>query len=331
MHSPVPLPSYLTGEEDIAALREEIEAWVVSEPMRALVRAFGEAFPTGDLATILARLEAISSRHWDFREGRLTRAEARTRNRHRYFPSEQRRQVIASATALGFVDPASPRHARYDHILVLGSYLDACLARAARAAQLIGAGTATAEVCGLTSFRPAEEYDRQVARSLDLPAGEHEFDLMDLAMRRTFGVNEPKQEKAEPEPAGAGCLRLYRRYMTDAGLPVSVLSAAAANQLTRANTADTYRDWAATNATAGDRLLIITTTYFVPFQHCDAIQVLGLSHYRCGIDTIGIDPANSRPEVLAYELSAADHLMEIRSAVRSMRALHATVTEFDAY
>ena len=78
--------------------------------------------------------------------------------------------------------------------------------------------------------------------------------------------------------------------------------------------------------TPGDRLLIVTTTYVVRFQHCDANQVLGLSDYRCCIDTVGIDRADSRPEALAHELSTTDYLMEFWSAIRSMRKLHATVS-----
>lgn len=108
-------------------------------------------------------------------------------------------------------------------------------------------------------------------------------------------------------------MRLHRRYRTAAGVPVSVIAAASSTN-GRANTVDTYREWESTEVADGDRLLLVTTTYFVPFQHCDAIRVFGLGRHRCGIDTIGVAPE--------YALTTTDHLMEIRSAVRSMRALH---------
>lgn len=60
----------------------------------------------------------------------------------------------------------------------------------------------------------------------------------------------------------------------------------------------------------------MTTDIYVPFQHCDAIRVLGLSA-NCGIDTVGADGSASA--------APGPYLQEIRSAVRAMRNLEVAV------
>jgi hypothetical protein len=59
-------------------------------------------------------------------------------------------------------------------------------------------------------------------------------------------------------------------------------------------------------------VLVVTTDLFVPFQHCDAVRLLGLP-YGCAVETVGFDTSTT---VRTFEL-----LQEVRSAIRSMRAL----------
>jgi hypothetical protein len=67
---------------------------------------------------------------------------------------------------------------------------------------------------------------------------------------------------------------------------------------------------------------MVTAPIYVPFQHCDALRTLALP-YGCGIDTVGVDP--TAPWLRAFPEPAPTpgrHLQEIRSAIRSLRALH---------
>src|SRR5689334_9103640 len=113
--------------------RAEVERWMLSAPMRDLVGAFGGELPGGDPRGVIAWLEDCS-RRWAYREGRWSRAEARRRTRQLRFTDEQHEQIRASATALGLVAAEQPAESDYHHVLVLGSYLDTCVARAERAA-----------------------------------------------------------------------------------------------------------------------------------------------------------------------------------------------------
>jgi hypothetical protein len=62
---------------------------------------------------------------------------------------------------------------------------------------------------------------------------------------------------------------------------------------------------------------VVTTDLFVPFQHCAAVRVLGLS-FGCIVDTIGFDRARSpyEPPPRATEL-----LQEIRSTILWLREI----------
>jgi hypothetical protein len=90
----------------------------------------------------------------------------------------------------------------------------------------------------------------------------------------------------------------------------------------RANTRDTYEFWARrVKLRATDRTRMVTSPMYVPFQHSDAIRILGLRH-GCGIDTIGFNPARVTVPLAADATKPDRYLQEMRSGIRSMRNLH---------
>jgi hypothetical protein len=311
----IPLPRSEAGPTGPERLRAEISSWARSQPMRDLVTRFGESFPAGDLGAVLRGLDEISERKWNFREGKWTRAEARSHNLHRHFDAGQIAQVTASSAALGLTSTSAPVWRNYDHLLILASYLDSCLERAARAAHLVSNGVSATEVTALASYRALEDYDHRAGADLGIDSIRHEADAMDIAIRRAFGVADTVIERDDR----------IRSYRTPAGLPVSVVVAVPIRaDSTRANTGDTYQEWVSHFAPYRARILIVTTSYFVPFQHCDAVRMIGLPR-ECEIETIGVNPPVTAHEPAGYGVTTADYLMEIRSAIRSMRSLHASV------
>lgn len=137
-----------------ADLRTDIEAWLASEPLAALLRQFdGEparyaAHPASPPAQRLAALDAFTER-WDTRQGRERNLAEELDLR----PGQQE-LIIDAANALGLRgDP--PKHDRYDHMLMLGGLVRACVARPSYAAHLIREGEITAgEVTTLGAHRP---------------------------------------------------------------------------------------------------------------------------------------------------------------------------------
>ncbi|GIG63242.1 hypothetical protein Lfu02_76140 [Longispora fulva] len=289
----IPLPS----SADVG----QIEAWVTSRPLRDLVRAFGGAWPTGSLAKILSDLDVFSQGVWDFRAGQ-ERHLARVKD----FDPNMTNLIMASCRALGLVDEEAPKNQTYTHFLVLGGLIRACIQRPEYAARLSTQVT-TGDVTALGSFRPLTDVERSLATRLGLGEPVTEFDAMDAGMRLAFGLGEPVEVTEH-----------VHRYTSETG-PASYTVVAAPSSVPgrRANTADTYRYWAENYSPTGD-LLLVTSTAYVPLQHCDALRILGLE-YGCGIDTVGLAPT-------ALPFTPANYLQEVRSAIRSMRALHAVLT-----
>nr|WP_258544872.1 hypothetical protein [Micromonospora provocatoris] len=185
----------------------------------------------------------------------------------------------------------------------------------------------TGEVAVLGSFRPLSAAESRVLDAAGLSGCATEVDVLDAGVRLAFGVDEPDDERGEPagHPHRAWSSRTYR----PAGLPpVRVLAAPSSEpDRRRAHTADTQRFWAEhVRLRAGDPVLMVTAPIYVPFQHCDALRTLAVP-YGCGIETVGVDPA-ARAAVTVPEptLTPGRYLQEIRSALRSMRALHVTLT-----
>ncbi|WP_431910464.1 hypothetical protein [Micromonospora carbonacea] len=338
----VPLPDGAAGAPP-ARIVAGLRAWVTSPPLRGLVARFGGDAPpgdpasgdrlardplsgdplSGDLAAALAWLDDFSARHWDFRGGR-ERPEAA----EPAFDPRTAGQVLAAASALGLVRPVPPARRAYAHLVVLGGLAHACLRRVAYAAHLVRSGTAVAgEVAVLGSFRPLSVAERRTLADAGVTAGDTEVDALDAAVRLAFGVAGPAE--ADGVDAGHPHRSWSSRTWRPAGSPpVRVLAAPSGDPgRRRAHTADTQRFWAEhVRLAPGDPVLVVTAPVYVPFQHCDALRTLAVP-YGCGIETVGVDPALTGLARLPEPApTPGRYLQEIRSAIRSMRALHAAVT-----
>jgi hypothetical protein len=301
-----PLPAY-TPDRGRAGVADGIAAWLGSPALAALLEAFGHRPPAGGpLAERLAEVERFSER-WDYRNGG---------ERHQavgeVFAPELDALIRSTTAALGLADCAVPPRTTYDHVLVLGGGVRTMVARANLAATVLRSGVRASTVAGLGSTRPLEGQAASAAE-LGLRPCPTEGDAVDEAIRREFGLGEPGGHRAGPG--------WWVRSYPDARPQVHVLAAPSTRPGQRANTADTFIGWAELlpGAPRDARLLMVTTDMFVPFQHCDAVRVLGLG-YGAIVDTVGFATATS-PWVAAAR--TFEVLQEVRSAIRSMQSLYA--------
>ncbi|MCG5472068.1 hypothetical protein LADH09A_006103 [Micromonospora sp. LAH09] len=294
-------------------MSEAIASWIGSSAMTALLREFRYGpLPDGPLADRLAALEKISAERWDYRKGNLERHEAVG---ERFEPAADAR-IRSAAGSLGLADRSAPLAQRYDHVLVLGGGIRTMMARAHLAATILHGGVSASFVTGLGSLRPLHDKDGD-ARRLGLGECATEGDAVDEALRHAFGAPRPTDRRFGT--TGAGEPWWIRSY-SEARPPLHVLAAPSTRPGERANTADTLTGWAelTQQSRTSSRLLLVTTDIFVPFQHCDAVRLLGLG-YGCGVETVGFANASNQ-WVQAAETFAI--LQEVRSAIRSMQALH---------
>lgn len=313
-------------------LRADIEAWLASEPLGVLVTQFGgdpAAYTAADAATDAAagsahaaplrdRLAALDrfTERWDTRQGRernLATELDLTEARHDL--------VVEAANALGLRgDP--PRHRHYDHMLMLGGLVRACVARPSYAAHLIREGEITAdEVTTLGGHRPFAGDEFEQAEQLGWGALGEEYEALDAGTRRAFGLGEPEHEEGERFD-DVGSTWGVKHYRTGDGLPVRVVAAPSSEpKLRRANTADSYAFFAehVAKLAAGERLLLISTAIYVLPQHLAALRILALP-YGVEVDTVGGKPTN-RPRLPLSHYSATKYLLEVRSTVRALALL----------
>jgi hypothetical protein len=318
---PVPLP---TCEPNVQpdTVAAEIEAWISSEPMRALVTEFGGAMPATDVGGLLSWLDHFSCEQWDFRsKGGVERDQVQPPG----FDAVRTELITRAAKALQLVEPRLPAQREYDHLLVLGGMGRACLQRTEYAARLIDQGTVVVpEVAALGSFRPLTLAEKDLP---GLAAGSYEVDAMDVGVRAAFHLAGSGKVESSAVPVDHSSWSV-RSYRSPIDAEVHVLAAPSNEpQTRRANTADTYEFWAERiKLRAAARILVVTSPIYVPFQHADAMRMLAL-RYGCGIDTVGFDPKHVAVPQAPGATEPDRYLQEIRSGIRSLRALHRAIVE----
>ncbi|MFE5918252.1 hypothetical protein [Streptomyces sp. NPDC056468] len=305
----------------------DIDGWLASAPVHALVEAFSRteqdhelardlAAEKGDVAERLARLDAFTDR-WDTRRGR-------ERNLADELPMrpDQEELVLAAAEALGMHGGTRLRYDRYDHVLMLGGLIRACLVRTAYAAHLVQTGRVTAgSVTALGGHRPFVGDEFELAAQAGAPELEEEYEAMDFGTRRAFGLGAPESVEGEESDLPGGTWGV-RRYRTPDGMPVQVVAAPSSEpERRRADTPDSYAFFAKQIAELqpGERLLLVTTAIYVPAQHAAAVRMLKLP-YGVEVDTVGNEPG-VLAGMAAQQFSATKYLLEVRSTVRSLARL----------
>jgi hypothetical protein len=294
-----------------------IEAWVRSDAMGALLATFEADLPDGSVEETLDQLEAFSALRWDRRGGKernLAEAES--------FDDETAALIAGAARALGLAEQRPPRSASYDHVLVLGGLVRASLVRPAYARELIDKGLDVGDVTALGAFRPLGGDEIELAAGAGVPDARNEIEAMEAGMRRAFGVAEPVDVAGGDDDENPNLSWRVARYGGDP--PLALVAAPTTDPSRRANTPDTYRYWATeVVGLTGERapsVLVVTSAIYVPFQGADAIRMLSLP-YGAEVETIGVDMTALADPSLRQEFTPSNYLQEIRSAIRSLRAL----------
>jgi hypothetical protein len=118
-----------------------------------------------------------------------------------------------------------------------------------------------------------------------------------------------------------------RSYLDSRGIPTRVIAAPTERAgAKRANTADTL-DWFANRVAqlrGGGRILLVTTSLYVPYQHVEALRMLGLP-YQAKIEMYGVNP-HDMDRRFAPDIQPHHYLQEIRSTIRALGSLVRSLT-----
>jgi hypothetical protein len=313
------VPTLPSNTRDIEAA---IKEWVYSSALAAVVGAFGGGAPEQgtDLGDTLRWLEDFSL-CWDYRSGAERNLVA-----EQELDADTTTLVVRAAAALGLVGTSEPPAKRYDHVLVLGGLVRACIARPIYAARLIDTGKVHAQdVTALGGFRELKGNEHELAATLGYTGLVDEYHAMDAGVRSAFAVEEPFAERGEQSDIVGASWAVREYHLADGGAIRVVGAPSSEPGVRRANTPDTYAWYASELAKlhSGERVLIVTSDIYLPFQHADALRMLALP-YSVEVDAVGVSPGDAHPS-LAQRFEAHNYLQEFRSTIRAFRALHSAL------
>lgn len=282
-----------------AAARALVEDWLAAPALRRIVQGAGETWPeSGDVHARISQLHALSER-WDFRRGG-ERMDMRVEDL-----GVDPVQLMADATELGLASASPPPRDHYEHALVLGGTALASINRVRWLAELIGNGLRVDHPVALTALREIPEREREVIADHGeyealVDGAPAEFDVLVAAVARFLG-GQPDIKRAESEPPDVAAARA----VVGSAL---VLAAASDDPARRANTNDNYRVYAE-QLHDGDRVLLVTSSIYVPYQHFLAVLALGRQR------PLTIDATGFPPEWMRGVLTGPQNvLQELRSA-----------------
>jgi hypothetical protein len=322
---PVPLPSLPPGELTAERLDRVLRDWVSSAPIRALAAASGWDWPDcPDTGELLNRLAGLSA-DWDFR----ARGGGVERNFIGTEPAEVNGRVVAeelitaAAGALGLVSATPVPPERFTSLVVLSGLVRACVNRTRHARTLLDEGVLAASVSVLGGHRELRGDELVLAKEQGLGDPFDEADVVLAATRQAFGLGEADESQRAGPSRNDWNDELWSASARYRWPGVEVLIVPTGEAGRRVNTADQLRYWAGRNGIGrDDRVLLLTTQIYVPFQQFSALQVLGIER-GCAVRSCGVDARNSFLPGLSF--SGRSYLQEVRSALLAASRLMAAV------
>jgi hypothetical protein len=326
---PVPLPSLAPGELTAGRLDPVLRDWVSSAPIRALAEASGWDWPTcPDTGDLLSQLAGLSD-DWDFRgrgggvERDLIGAQAAEVN-GRLVAEEL---IVSAARALGLVTATPVPAEKFTSLVVLSGLVRACVNRTKHAADLLLDGVQADAVTVLGGHRKLSDGEREQAVQLGFGEQFDEADVVLATTRQAFDLGEPPHAKESGPHPGEWHDGLWSAWAHYAWPGVQVLIAPSGAPGSRVNTVDQLRYWASENGIGrDDRVLLLTTQIYVPYQQFGGLQVLGIER-GCSVYCCGVDAASSYLPAMSF--TGRSYLQEIRSALRAAAQLLAAAQKAD--
>jgi hypothetical protein len=221
--------------------------------------------------------------------------------------------TYSAAEELGMINPRPPSRSGYDYLLILGGLATGVEPRVRYAAQLVERGLDIGQqIAALGSFRPLQQ------RELPLSAryasdSRYEIDHLVAMLTALFAVTRGWSTQVHGDPSrDPERASLTATSVAPSGRILTAFAAESSDPSRRpANTADTYLLLAReVGLRERERILVVTSGLYVPYQHLDAVRVL--SDWGVSIETVGVPSSRSGP---THRASA--YRQEVRSMLRS--------------
>ncbi len=305
-----------------AQLLSELDAWIKSPVLSDLAATWNGSPSSTQARDLFDWYDEFSSQRWDRRAGQernLAAAADLTR--------AQEAATMTVADSIGLLTSRPPERTRYDFMLILGGLIRACVTRPRYARELLDSGIDVGHVTALGGFRPLAGDEADLARILDVTAG-NEFEAMIAGLKAAFPSLGPESvsTSAAGEPGNADWA--IAKFSGDAMTVIAAPSRQPEDR--RANTADTFAWWAASmDDLRGKHVLLVTNPIYVPYQGAAATENLGIK-FDVTVETVGISATAADLGDQTQPFGPSNYLQEIRSAIRGYHSLYATAARLAA-
>ena len=311
--------SSLPKDERIKYLFENISEWIYSDCLRELISLYGgedlaSSFGS-DPGRDIADLQEFSA-IWDFRKGT-----ERWAVRDEKFALDNKVLIMEKAAGLGLTDIHEPS-AEPDYILPLGGARLANYVRPKMAREVIDEyGYTGKTIAALSGTRPLNEIERPYTDDY-APYAETEFDAMCAGLEKAFGLSKFNEEKRMHDNINLNsAVRKYSgRYMDSEVYSLAAPSSDPENR--RANSYDTFKYLLKHfDIQAGDRLLMVTSCIYVPFQTLKFMDLAIEGGFE--VDCIGSDSVDT-----GNVSKVSNFLQEIKGTID---AIYTLSRQYDNY
>jgi len=255
----------LPREERITQLFESIADWVNSDALSQMVSAFG-----GDIPQNLSLAEKIHwlndfAEVWDYRKKQAASGE-RWNITEDPMVLNNSELVMSCAEVLGLTGIETPL-VTPNYILPLGGARRSNYARPLKAKEVIDSlGIQDGTIVALSGTRPINEIELSFLQEF-APDAKTEFDAISTGMEKCFNLTSGYTEEKGSDENINLCFAIRKYKDTYQGNTVLSLAAPSSDPTRRANSRDTFCYFLDNfNIKEGDRLLLVTTCIYVPFQ-----------------------------------------------------------------
>ena len=307
----------------ISELNERIQCWINSKELKDIVHSFGGAYPNTTSINDLAKWLLNFSERWDYRRHQQQSRDKKTQENVRWkinndtITDEQKDIVKNSISSLGLIGVQVPIEKNFDYVIALGGARFSCLYRPQYMHELLINKIISAQKAILLSgMRPISESER-AATDIYAPKAQTEYDLINTGAEQAFGItpNYKEERYHHQNPNNSWAIRQYDT--ADDRIPLFSISGPSSEpDKRRANSADTYQFFLKKfDVKAGQKLLLITSQIYVPYQQLEALRTLALPN-QLYIETVGFPVEWSNK--LHGMMEPANYLQEIRSTIQSI-------------
>jgi hypothetical protein len=326
--------------DTVAAVLAGLRSWAESDAVLGLFDAWEwDPMPRPTGTTYLERFEELESatEAWNYRRYAFERWQQLLA----HLDDDFQARVFEAAEVLGMRHWTIPAHDEYALGVALGGARRAPLCRT-KWLELLARRCHFAAFGFATSLRPIDERAER-PHTTYAPGARHEFDLMHAAALRSSGLGylhhwHDDEQRVDGYATSWWASSLVRNYeRSTSGPPIIGVAAASENPHEhRPRTPETLRflyKLATTTAlcdlSPGNRVVLVTSAIYVPYQQIEALRVLGL-RYGLAVETVGHPrewTAAAQAAPLENFQQVGNYLHEIRSAIEACRRLAADFPE----